>query len=1152
MCVVRKIQGVGLCFLLGVAVAFSAPVDPARLPAAATNTVDFVRDIQPIIEQSCLKCHSGERPKGKFSLATRAAALKGGSDQVDIISGESAKSPLIHFVARVIQDSEMPPTDKGKPLTPAQVGLLRAWIDQGAQWPADLVLGETQVASHELSTNSLPPAATRPVDFVKDIQPIFAQNCLGCHGPKRQESQVRWDNKEIAFQGGERGVDIIPGKSAESRLIHLVGGLDPDSVMPKNGTPLPPAQIGLLRAWIDQGAVWPDSASAKVINPRNHWAFKPPIRPAVPRVKNKKWPRNPIDNFVLAELEAKKLSPSPETDRRTFIRRVSLDLTGLPPTIEEIDNFVADRNPHAFENLVDRLLASPHYGERWARHWLDAAHYADSNGYEKDLARSIYPYRDWVIDAYNNNMPFDQFAIAQLAGDMLPHSTLEDKIATGFLRNSMINEEGGVDPEQFRVQALIERMDVLGKSFLGLTINCCQCHNHKYDPISQKEYYRLFAFLNNDDEPQLEVPNKYEEPERDAIRHKIATMEEGLLIKYPDIPKKMAVWEKEMKALPRDWTVLEPVTYYGSVGAKFDKQEDNSLLAAGSIPPVSEYTVTTKTDLTNITGFRLEALTDPNLPASGPGRATNGNFVLTAFSVEAAPVVSGGKTNMVALTNATADFSQPGFPVTAAIDGSPNKKEGWAVEDLPGRRNLDRQAVFESTQPVGFKGGTWLKFTLNQTFGHDHTIGRFRLSITTGPRPTRADPLTRHAREILSVPVGSRTHEQQLELFGYYRMTDHRFDDANKKMDEEQSKWPKAPTTLVLKARDEPRQTHIFKRGDWQKLGALVTPGVPAILNPLPKDAPLNRLTLAKWLVDRKNPTVARVMVNRIWQEYFGRGIVATSEDFGTQGDPPTHPKLLDWLAVEFMDSGWDVKHIQRLIADSATYRQSSAITPKLWELDQYNETLARGPRVRVEAEIIRDIALSASGLLNDKVGGPSVYPPIPDGVMALGYGAPMRWENKNKAENYRRAMYTFEKRSVPYPALQVFDAPTGELSCPRRIRSNTPLQALTTLNDPVFVEAAKAMAMRVWKNGGKDDRARIDYAFELCTGRKPRPNEVATISSFLQDSENQFENQTTRAVVVASPDEKNPPDNVNLHKVAAWTMVSRVLLNMDETITKE
>lgn len=1139
----------GLVFLCWSAV---GAVDPASLPKATTNTVVFAQDIQPILEKSCVKCHSGDRPKGKFALTTRQNALKGGQDQVDIIPGDSARSPLIHFTARVIQDSEMPPVGKGDPLTHEQVGILRAWIDQGLKWPDGLVLGEIVSIQHELSTNRLPPAATRTVDFVKDIQPIFAQNCYGCHGPKRSEGQVRWDNKEIALQGGERGPDIIPHKSAESRLIHLVGGLDPDLVMPKNGTPLTAEQIGLLRAWIDQGAIWPESASTRVVNPRNHWAFKPPVRPAVPRVKHKKWPRNPIDNFVLAKLESKGLSPAPEADRRTFIRRACLDLTGLPPSISAVEAFVADKSPHAYENLIERLLASPHYGERWGRHWLDVAHYADSNGFEKDLARSIYPYRDWVIDAYNKNMPFDQFVVDQVAGDMLPNATLDDKIATGFFRNSMINEEGGIDPEQFRIEALIERMNMLGKAFLGLTLNCCQCHNHKYDPISQREYYRLFAFLNNDDEPQMEAPDKFEQPERTAIVKNIAAIEDDLLKQYPDIPQKMAAWEEEMKTLNNDWVVLDPVTYYGSVGAKFNRLDDHSLIAGGSVPPFSEYTVTAKTDLTNITGFRLEAISDENLPAGGPGRAANGNFVLNQFTVEIAHGNSDGKTNAVPLQHATADFSQGGFPVTDAISGTLDKAKGWAVEDLPGRRNRDRQAVFETKTGVGYPGGSILKFTLNQTYGSEHTIGRFRLSVTTRPRPLKADPLSRQAREILGIPAYERTHEQELELFGYYCRTEARFADAVKKMDAEQAKWPAAPTTLVLQARAEPRQTHVFKRGDWLKPGELVTPGVPAILNPLPKGAPLNRLTLAKWLVDRKNPTVARVMVNRIWQEYFGRGIVATSEDFGTQGDAPTHPQLLDWLAVEFMDSGWDVKHIQRLIAESATYRQSSVITPKMWELDQYDELLERGPRVRVDAEIIRDIALSASGLLNDKIGGPSVYPPIPDGVMSLGYGAPMPWGNKNKADNYRRAMYTFEKRSVPYPALQVFDAPTGELPCTRRIRSNTPLQALTTLNDPVFVEAAQAMALRVWKEGGKDEASRINYAFELCTGRKPDHKEFETISSLLQDEDDQLENQTTRAIEVASHDPKNPTPNVNLAKVAAWTMVSRVLLNMDATITKE
>ncbi len=883
---------------------------------------------------------------------------------------------------------------------------------------------------------------------------------------------------------------------------------------------------------------------------RNHWAFKAPVRPALPAVKNQKWVHNPIDRFVLARLEQEKLAPSPQADRVTLVRRLHLDITGLPPSLKEVDDFVADRSPDAYEKLVERLLASPHYGERWGRHWLDAARYADSNGFEKDLARSIWPYRDYVINAFNRDLPFDQFATEQLAGDLLPNPTLDQKVATGFLRNSMINEEGGVDPEQFRIEGIIDRMDAMGKAFLGLTVNCCQCHNHKYDPIAQKEYYQLFAFLNNDDEPQMEVPSAEQQNERDAILKKIAQIEDESMAKYPDVAQKMDAWEKAMRDVPGEWEVLDPEKYFGAVGTKFVKLKDKSLLAGASNPPISEYTISARTHLTNITGFRLEALRDPNLPSYGPGRAPNGNFVLSEFRVDAAPVSDTTKTNRIALQHATADFSQDSFPVTAALDASGTNKAGWGAEDLPGRRNLNRRAVFETKQPLGFEGGTQITFTLRQSFGGQHCIGRLRMSVTTRKGPLQADPLSTHAREILDVPKEHRTKEQQRELFSFYRRTDERFADAIKRIDEAQAKWPDAPKTLVLIAKqDDLRETHIFKRGDWRKPDELVTPGVPGILNPMGPSEPRNRLGLAHWLVDRKHPTLARVIVNRMWQEYFGRGLVPTAEDLGTQGEKPSHPELLDWLATEFMDSGWSMKHMHRLIVTSATYRQSSVISPKMWEHDQYNRVLARGPRVRVDSEIIRDIAVSAAGLLEDKIGGPSVYPPIPDGVLGLGYGAPMKWEVSGR---YRRAMYTFWKRTVPYPSMVVFDSPTGDQACPRRLRSNTPLQALTTLNDPVFVDAAQALAMRVWKEGGKTDDARADYAFRLCTGRKPSQGEEKNVLELLHDQTGYFEDRTMKAVEVASRDPKNPPGDVNLHKVAAWTMVARVLLNLDETITKE
>jgi mono/diheme cytochrome c family protein len=1016
-------------------------------------------------------------------------------------------------------------------------------------------------ASPDLS--KLPPPAASKIDFVKDIQPILSQSCFDCHGPKRQEADLRWDSKDIAIkEGSANGPVIIPGKSAESKMIQLVAGLDPENVMPKKGDRLTAEQIGLLRAWIDQGANWPDSASVKAISRRDHWSFKAPVRPTVPKVKNKKWVRNPIDNFVLAKLEKEKLSPSPEADRVTLIRRLSLDLIGLPPTLKEIDDFVSDKSPDAYQKVVERLLASPHYGERWGRHWLDAARYADSNGFEKDLTRSIWPYRDWVINAYNRDLPFNEFAIEQLAGDLLPNATTEQKVATGFLRNSMLNEEGGIDPEEFRIVSIIDREDTIGKTFLGLTINCAQCHNHKYDPISQKEYYRIFAFLNNDDEPSLEVPNAGEKKKRAEILKTVAKIEDELRAK-PEATAQMADWEKEMGKISNDWTVLDPEKFYGGVGTKFAKLDDSSLLATGSSPPISTYTVTVKTKLKGITGFRLEALTDPNLPAYGPGRADNGNFVLTEFSVEAAPENEPEKTNEVELANATADFSQNGFPVQAAIDGDgvkgPKKKSykgdgknGWANDGGPQRRNQESKAVFQTAEPIGFDDGTILKFTMVQSFGKQHTIGRFRISATTAKDPV-ADPLSKKMREVIAIAPEKRTKEQKRELFSAFRFGNTNFPDANKKIEEAMAKWPDAPTTLVLLQRTtDQRETHIFKRGDWSKPGDLVTPGVPAVLHPIDTNQPMNRLAFAKWIADERNPVTPRVIVNRIWGHYFGRGIVSTVEDFGTQGDPPTHPKLLDWLATEFIRQNWSMKQMHRLIVNSATYRQSSVVSPALYERDQYNELLARGPRFRVEAEIIRDIALSAGGLLTTNIGGPSVYPPIPDGVLNLGYGSPMKWPTETGPNRYRRAMYTFWKRSVPYPSLSVFDQPNADFSCPRRLRSNTPLQALTTLNDPLFQEAAQSMALRVWKNGGTTDKERIDYAFRLCVGREPNSREVKHALALLNDQENYFENRTTDAIKVAAIDEKNPPDNVNLHKVAAWAMVSRVLLNLDETITKE
>jgi hypothetical protein len=891
----------------------------------------------------------------------------------------------------------------------------------------------------------------------------------------------------------------------------------------------------------------------------------------VPQVKLNEWARNPIDDFVLARLEKEKLNPSPEAPRNVLIRRLSLDLIGLPPSISEVEEFLHDRRPDAYERLVERLLASPHYGERWGRHWLDVARYADTNGYEKDKPRSIWPYRDWVINALNRDLPYNEFVIEQLAGDLLPNASLDQKVATGFLRNSMLNQEGGIEPEQFRVEALIDRMDAVGKAFLGLTINCCQCHNHKFDPFTQKEYYQLYAFLNNDDEAFVEVPKPKDEKLRQELVSKIASLENKAIQEDSNLAERMAAWEKTVaEPATSNWTVLDPKDWQ-NFATKFEKLEDDSLLGGGDLQPGGVMRVWAETQLTNITGFRLEALTNANLMYGGPGLMGKGNFLVREFTVEAYPL-DGSVTNKIKFRRAMADQEAPGFSITNTIDGD-TEKGGWTPSITPDHRNQDHYAVFECEEPFGFPGGTRLLLTIHQKIDWKesgdketkldcHMLGCLRLSATTEPCPLRAEQLSPELRSVLAIPVAKRSTEQERQLFDSFRLTDSSLTNLNQQIENIWTNWPYPPTTLVLQKRATSRATHIFKRGDRLRPGDEVQPDVLSVLNPFPKGAPRNRLGLAEWIVDERSPTTARVIVNRMWQEYFGQGIVTTPEDFGTRVEAPSHPELLDWLACELMhprkgqsDSSvpkpWSLKHMHRLIVTSSTYRQSSRVSPEGLAKDPYNRLLERGPRFRVDSEVVEDIALAASGLLNTNIGGPSIYPPIPASVGDTVYGG-FSWPETKGADRYRRGMYTFWKRSLPFPSLMAFDAPTGDTSCPRRIRSNTPLQALTTLNEKAFVEAAQAMALRVVKEGGRDNRTRAAYAFELCTGRKPTVTEVTKLLNFWEEQYNYFENHSSDAVKVAVSDLKEIPEDVNLHKVAAWAMVSRTILNLDETITKE
>jgi hypothetical protein len=1013
-----------------------------------------------------------------------------------------------------------------------------------------------------------------PVDFGRDVLPLFRDRCYQCHDGRKQKSGLRLDVRSAALRGGESGKPaVVPGASGKSELIRRVTTAQGDEAMPPGKQKLTTDQVRLLRAWIDAGAPWPDALANEG---SGHWAFQAPRRPPLPAVKNPAWVRNEIDRFLLARLEREGLTPSPEADRLTLIRRLSLDLLGLPPTPEEVDAFLADRADGAYERLVDKLLASPHYGERWARPWLDAARYADSDGFEKDKSRQVWFYRDWVINALNRDLPYNEFIIEQIAGDLLPGATQDQGVATGYLRNSMLNEEGGIDPEQFRMEAMYDRMDAIGKGILGVTIQCAQCHSHKFDPLTQTEYYRLFAFLNNDNEANVAVYTPEEQMKRAEIFREIHAIEADLRHRHPDWQERMAAWEEKVKGDQPPWQVVRPeVDPFGD--QKHYLLPDGSILAQGYAPTKFTTEFTAKTDLKTVTAVRLELLNDPNLPLGGPGRSIRGLCGLTEFKVEAAAADESGKKQEVKIVRATADVNPPERelekifddrsgkrrvtgPVDYAIDGK--EETAWGLDVGPGRSNVPRKAVFVFDKPVSFPKGAVLTFKLVQKHGgwnsddnQNNNLGRFRFSVTDRPDAV-ADPLPAHVRALLDVPAEQRTPAQTAGVFGYWRTTVPEWQEANDRIEALWRQHPEGSSQLVLKAREMPRDTHVLKRGDFLKPAEEVSPGVPAFLHPLPPDAPLNRLTFARWLADPHSPTTARVIVNRIWQGHFGTGLVATPEDFGKQGERPSHPELLDWLAVDFMERGWSLKSLHRMIVTSAAYRQSSSVTPDLLAKDPANRLLARGPRFRVDAEVVRDVALAASGLLNPKVGGPSVFPPLPKFMLLppVSYG-PKVWDESTGPDRYRRALYTFRYRSLPYPALQNFDAPNGDFACVRRTRSNTPLQALTALNEPVFVECAQALGLRTLKDGGRTDADRLTYAFRRCLARPPSAAESADLLKLLAKERQHFKQPDAKPMELAAADPAHPPqlpEGTTAADLAAWTVVSRVLLNLDETITKE
>lgn len=1042
-------------------------------------------------------------------------------------------------------------------------------------------------------------AAAEPVQFNRQVRPILSDACFQCHGPDSvtRKGGLRLDLADAALKGGDSGPALVPGKLDESELWKRVTSTDPDLVMPPpgSGKTIKPEQLATLKQWITEGATY-----------QGHWAFLRVERPAVPEVAGV---TNPIDRFVRDRLsrEPRTLTPNPsppssstggrgepelrpatEASKETLIRRVTLDLTGLPPTLAEVDAFVADSSPDAYEKVVDRLLASPHYGEKMAQQWLDFARYADSNGFQVDSSRQMSGWRDWVIGAFNRNLTFDQFTIEQLAGDMLPEATRDQIVATGFHRNVKLNGEGGRIAEEWFAETVIDRVETTGLTWMGLTFNCCRCHDHKYDPISQQEFYQLFAFFNSVDEsgvleveggntrPVLPLPTAEHEQKIAELKQAIVTAEAKLAELKSSSPTRQDAWEaefvKQIQDQPETWRTLSPTEVKSAGGATLTKQSDNTWLASGTNPANDEYTITAPISEGNLTGLLLEAFPDPSLPNQSLGRYSNGNFVLTDVdAVITAPTLpSPVKADIV---RAESDYDQPGWPVKAIVDGKPGRSgknsKGWAV-DGPTKRE-PRKAMFLTSAPVAIPAGATITITLKHDAIGGHNIGRFRLSTTgwaTEKVKLDGPAVPESLRKAILTAKAERTPEQLKEIETHFR---EHADTVIKQGEAAVAAAKKAvpdyektiPTVMVMKELPQPRDAFLLKRGQYDQPGDKVTRGVPASLPPLPDGAPVNRLGFAQWLVSREHPLTARVWVNRAWEKFFGAGLVRTTENLGSQSEWPSHPELLDWLAAEFMESTalpsvagepakkWDMKALQKLIVMSATYRQSSQVTSPL---DPENRLLSRGPRIRHSAETARDQALAISGLLVNKLGGPSARPYMPDGVWdeTSRYGD-LRGYKADAGEGlYRRSLYTIWKRTAPPPSMMLFDAPAREICTVKRSRTNTPLQALALLNEITYVEAARKLGERMLTEGGRTPEERLAYGFRLATARRPTESELSVLVQGLAQDLALFEKDTEAARKYVDYGTTKSSATLPAAELAAYALSANVLLNLDEVVTRE
>ena len=1010
-----------------------------------------------------------------------------------------------------------------------------------------------------------PAPLPETVEFNRDIRPLLSDNCFQCHGPdkNKRQAELRLDTEAgLHGQPGESGT-VVPGKPTESSLFLRVNSTDPDLIMPPpdSGKSLTPRDIELLKRWIDQGGKY-----------EGHWAFIPLKKVTGTAVVSDKAASDRIDEFITRALDDQHLQAAPEADRITLLRRLHFDLTGLPPTENEVQAYLKNDSPQAYETLVDVLLASPHYGERLAMWWLDLVRYADTVGYHGDQEMSVSPYREYVIDSFNANKRFDQFTAEQLAGDLLPNPTREQLIASGYNRLGMMSAEGGVQDKEYLAKYIAERVRNASGTWLGVTIGCAECHDHKFDPFTARDFYRFEAFFadikerglysgaNSDGNwgPSVKVPTPKQESDLAALDAEIEKLKKVLQTDTPALAAAQAEWE----ASPVPWTILKPQSATSQEGATLKVRSDGSVLASGKSPATDTYSITVADVPAGVTAFRLEVLPDNSLPAKGPGRASNGNFVLSELVVTVTP--PGGETRTIPLQNATASYEQTGgaaghpnkkWVAASAIDGDKKGKTwGWAIMEQVGK---PQAAYFETATDLTLESGATLTFAMHHNLDNaSHTIGHFRLAATSRSRPIKAsDAPPPNIATILAIAPADRSDAQKNEVATYYRTFAPLLEPVRKELAgvEKSRNGLDAiiPTSLVT-AVTAPRMVRILRRGNWMDdSGEIVTPAFPAVLSTgTPRNERLTRLDLANWIVDRDNPLTSRAFVNRVWKLYFGAGLSRKLDDLGAQGEWPSHPLLLDYLAGRFMETDWDIKRLIKTIVMTRAYRQSSIVESSARDVDPYNRWISRQGRFRLDAELVRDNCLSISGLLVTRIGGKSVRPYQPPGYWAYLNFPQREWQNGTGDELYRRGIYTHWQRQYLHPSLLAFDAPSREECTADRARSNTPLQSLVLLNDPTYVEAARAFAELILRQEGST-RDRLEFAFHRALSRPVQPAEAEVLEQLLQGHLKEYEADEGAAKQLLTVGARPAPDDLPPATLAAWTSVARAILNLHEVITR-